>query len=117
MIGRLGMATTSSDICAAADRLQGFVGYNLKTARHLVRFSEDAFGLDVESSSIVPLCEFVWEEISPTMQALRRERLQLLFDQRIDERLAISEPLRLYLRRSDLPEIVAERHLKNMRMA
>ena len=34
-------------ICAAADQLQGFVGFNLKTGQHIVRFSEDSFGLDV----------------------------------------------------------------------
>ena len=41
------MAITSAGICAAADQLQGFVGFNLKTGRHIVRFSEDSFGLDV----------------------------------------------------------------------
>lgn len=34
-------------ICAAAERLYGFVGFNAKTGRHIVRFSEDSCGLDV----------------------------------------------------------------------
>jgi hypothetical protein len=44
--------------------------------------------------------------------ALCRERLALLLDQHVDDRLNIGEPLRLYLRRTDLPEIVADRRLR-----
>ncbi|EJN36557.1 hypothetical protein PMI38_03987 [Pseudomonas sp. GM84] len=44
--------------------------------------------------------------------ALCRERLALLLAQHVDARLNIGEPLRTYLRRSDLPEIVAQRTLR-----
>jgi hypothetical protein len=44
---------------------------------------------------------------------LDRARLQLLLEQNIDDRLNISEPLRVYMRRTDLPEISAERHRLN----
>lgn len=44
--------------------------------------------------------------------ALCRERLALLLTQHVDDRLNIGEPLRLYLRRGDLPEIIAERRLR-----
>lgn len=44
--------------------------------------------------------------------ALCRERLALLLEQHVDDRLNIGEPLRTYLRRRDLPEIVAERSLQ-----
>lgn len=44
--------------------------------------------------------------------ALCRERLALLFGQHVDDRLNIGEPLRVYLKRSDLPEIVAERRVR-----
>jgi hypothetical protein len=40
---------------------------------------------------------------------LKRERLQVLLDQHVDDRLHISQPLRLYMQRHDLPEIVAQR--------
>jgi len=107
------MAITSTVICAAADQLQGFVGFNSKTGRHIVRFSEDAFGLDVIESSITPTCEFVWESTaSSALMTLKRDRLQLLCKLRMDERLHIGEPLQVYLRREDLPEICAERHLR-----
>ena len=107
------MAITSADICAAADQLRGFVGFNVKTARHIVRFSEDSFGLDIAEDSITPTSEFVWiAGDAPELMILKRDRLQLLFDLRIDERLNIGEPLRIYLRREDLPEISAERHLQ-----
>jgi hypothetical protein len=44
---------------------------------------------------------------------LKRERIQLLLDLRIDERLNIGEPLRVYMHRQDLPEITAERLLRH----
>lgn len=106
------MSITSASICEAADRLQGFVGFNAKTGQHLVRFSEDSFGLDVPEQSITPTCEFVWQAAAGELMTLRRERIQLLLDQRIDDRLNIGEPLRVYMRRQDLPEISAERRLR-----
>ncbi|WP_252271247.1 DUF2025 family protein [Pseudomonas subflava] len=103
------MSITSSTICSAAEALQGLVGFNAKTGLHIVRFSEDSFGLDVTEDSIQPCAEFVWQPLKGALMTLSRERLGMLLEQRIDERLNISEPLRLYLRRSDLPEIIAER--------
>ena len=103
------MSITSSAICAAADARQGLVGYNAKSGYHIVRFSEDSFGLDVTEESIQPCAEFVWQPLKGELMTLSRERLGLLLEQRIDERLNISEPLLVYLRRSDLPEIIAER--------
>lgn len=104
------MSITSATICAAADQLQGLVGYNAKTGQYIVRFSEDSFGKDVPDDRIVPACEFVWQPLLGNLMTLSRERLQLLIEQNIDDRLQISEPLRLYLRRQDLPEIQAERY-------
>lgn len=106
------MSITSATICAAADQLQGLVGYNAKTGQYIVRFSEDSFGKDVPDDRIVPACEFVWKPLLGNLMTLSRERLQLLIDQNVDDRLQISEPLRLYLRRQDLPEIQAERYLR-----
>lgn len=107
------MAITSADICAAADQLKGFVGFNLKTGQHIVRFSEDSFGLDIAEDSITPTSEFVWAAgDTPELMTLKRDRLGLLSDLRIDERLNIGEPLRIYLRREDLPEISAQRQLQ-----
>lgn len=106
------MAITSQDICSAADQLNGFVGYHAKRGSHIVRFSEDAFGMDVADDSITPCSEFVWRAESGQRMALCRERLALLLGQHVDERLNIAEPLRIYLQRSDLPEIVAERRLR-----
>lgn len=105
------MSITSASICEAADQLQGFVGFNVRTARHILRFSEDSFGLDVPQDSITPSCEFVWCAGPEQLMTLKRERLQLLLDLRIDERLNIGEPLRVYMHRQDLPEITAERLL------
>ena len=48
------MAITSQDICSAADQLNGFVGFHRKRGVHIVRFSEDAFGMDVADDSITP---------------------------------------------------------------
>ncbi len=106
------MSITSATICVAADQLQGLVGYNAKTSQYIVRFSEDSFGKDVPDDRIVPACEFVWKPLLGNLMTLSRERLQLLIEQNVDDRLQISEPLRLYLRRQDLPEIQAERYLR-----
>ena len=106
------MSITSATICAAADQLQGLVGYNAKTGQYIVRFSEDSFGKDVPDDRIVPACEFVWKPLLGNLMTLSRQRLQLLIEQNVDDRLQISEPLRLYLRRQDLPEIQAERYLR-----
>ena len=103
------MSITSSTICCAADALQGLVGYHSKQQQHIVRFSEDSFGLDVDEDSIQPCSEFVWQPLQGDLMTLSRVRLGLLLEQRVDERLNISEPLRVYLQRSDLPEIIAER--------
>ncbi len=107
------MSTTSISICAAADQLQGFVGFNAKTGRYIVRFSEDSFGLDVLEQSITPTCEFVWRSVEADLMHLDRARLQLLLEQNIDDRLNISEPLRVYMRRADLPQISAQRRRLN----
>ncbi|MFS0828213.1 DUF2025 family protein [Pseudomonas phoenicis] len=103
------MSITSYDICSAADRLEGLVGFHLKQGKHIVRFSEDAFGLDVVQDSLQPCSEFVWRLVGEGRMALCRARLGLLFEQHMDDRLNIGESLRLYLKRSDLPEIIAER--------
>jgi hypothetical protein len=48
------MRITSELICQAADQLHGFVGLNRKTGQYIVRFSEDAFGMDVADDGIIP---------------------------------------------------------------
>ncbi|QCI11104.1 DUF2025 family protein [Pseudomonas putida] len=106
------MAITSQDICSAADQLQGFVGFHGKRGEHIVRFSQDSFGMDVADDSITPCSEFVWRPVSGVRMSLCRERLALLLEQHVDDRLHIGEPLRIYLQRTDLPEIVAERNLR-----
>ncbi|MGE7993750.1 DUF2025 family protein [Pseudomonas sp. NPDC089554] len=106
------MAITSQDICSAADQLKGFVGFHGKRGSHIVRFSEDSFGMDVADDSIVPCNEFVWRPEAGQRMALCRERLALLLGQHVDERLNIGQALRIYLQRTDLPEIVAERSLR-----
>lgn len=103
------MNITSSTICSAADALQGLVGLNSKNGQHIVRFSEDSFGLDISQESILPCAEFVWKPLKGSLMTLSRQRLGLLLEQRIDERLNITEPLHVYLHRSDLPEIIADR--------
>lgn len=106
------MSISSADICAAADRLTGFVGFNRKTAGHIVRFSEDSFGMDVAEDSIIPASEFVWERRDDGLMTLKRARLQLLLEQNINHRLQVGEPLLAYMRRLDLPEIRAQRRLQ-----
>ena len=103
------MSITSADICQAADCLQGFVGFNGKTGQHIVRFSEDSFGMDVADTSITPASEFVWQTVDNELMILKRELIQLLLDQNINDRLAVTEPLLAYMRRRDLPEIQAQR--------
>lgn len=106
------MSITSSTICDAADLLKGFVGYHHKANRYIVRFSEDAFGMDVADDSITPTNEFVWGSGGGELKTLRRESIQLLLEQNIDDRLNVTEPLRVYVRRMDLPEITAMRQLR-----
>ncbi|PWB32817.1 DUF2025 domain-containing protein [Pseudomonas sp. SDI] len=106
------MHITSQDICAAADQLKGFVGFNHKSGKHIVRFSEDSFGMDVADASIIPSCEFVWAAVEGELMSLRRDLIEVLLAQNVDERLNITEPLRVYLRRRDLPEIAAQRRLR-----
>lgn len=105
------MRITSQHICQAADQLKGFVGLNRKTGVYLVRFSEDAFGMDVADDSILPSSEFVWAPGPVQVMILKRERIQLLLDQNVDDRLNITEPLRLYMDRREVPEISAVRSL------
>ena len=105
------MKTTSSAICEAADQLAGFVGYHHKAGRHIVRFSEDSFGMDVADDGIIPTSEFVWAADSEQGMTLKRELIQLLLDQNIDDRINITEPLRVYMNRQDVPEIAAVRSL------
>lgn len=105
------MRITSELICQAADQLQGFVGFNRKTGKHIVRFSEDSFGMDVADDAIIPTSEFVWAPATDQTMTLKRELIQLLLEQNIDDRIHITEPLRVYMRRTDVPEICAVRSL------
>ncbi|KAF1030953.1 MAG: hypothetical protein GAK37_01042 [Pseudomonas sp.] len=105
------MHITSALICQAADLLNGFVGLNRKTGQYLVRFSEDSFGMDVADDGIIPAAEFVWLPAGLEVMTLSRERIQFLLDQNIDDRLNITEPLRVYMRRAEIPQINALRSL------
>ncbi|VEF12438.1 Protein of uncharacterised function (DUF2025) [Pseudomonas fluorescens] len=105
------MRITSQLICQAADELKGFVGLNRKTGQYIVRFSEDSFGMDVADDGIIPASEFVWAPASETTMTLTRELIQLLLDQHIDDRINITEPLRVYMSKVEVPEIVAVRSL------
>lgn len=105
------MRTTSELICQAADQLKGFVGLNRKTGRHIVRFSEDAFGMDVADDGIIPASEFVWAPGPQQAMTLKRNLIQLLLDQNVDDRINMTEPLRVYMSRQDIPEISALRSL------
>ncbi|WP_353188041.1 DUF2025 family protein [Pseudomonas sp.] len=105
------MRITSQLICQAADDLKGFVGLNRKTRQYIVRFSEDSFGMDVADDGIIPASEFVWARASETTMTLKRELIQLLLDQHIDDRINITEPLRVYMSKVEVPEIVAVRSL------
>ncbi|WP_445181267.1 DUF2025 family protein [Pseudomonas sp. McL0111] len=105
------MRITSQLICQAADDLKGFVGLNRKTGQYIVRFSEDSFGMDVADDGIIPTSEFVWTAVSDTTMTLKRELIQLLLDQNIDDRINITEPLRVYMDKREVPEIVAVRSL------
>lgn len=105
------MRITSQLICQAADELKGFVGLNRKTGQYIVRFSEDSFGMDVADDGIIPASEFVWAPASETTRTLTRELIQLLIDQHIDDRINITEPLRVYMSKVEVPEIVAVRSL------
>ena len=103
------MRITSQLICQAADLLNGVVGFNRKTEQHIVRFSEDSCGMDVADDNITPTSEFVWQPGAQDTMILKRELIQLLMDQNIDDRLNITEPLRVYMQRQDVPEIMAVR--------
>ena len=105
------MRITSELICQAADQLHGFVGLNRKTGHYIVRFSEDAFGMDVADDGIIPVSEFVWVPGPGQVMTLKRELIQLLLDQNIDDRINITEPLRVYMQRRDVPQIAAVRSL------
>ncbi|WP_085724323.1 DUF2025 family protein [Pseudomonas sp. R37(2017)] len=105
------MRITSQLICRAADQLKGFVGLNRKTGHYIVRFSEDSFGMDVADDGIIPASEFVWATGPGQAMTLKRELIQLLLDQNIDERINITEPLRVYMSRVEVLEISAVRRL------
>ncbi|MFC6297438.1 DUF2025 family protein [Pseudomonas sp. CCM 7893] len=105
------MRITSELICQAADQLKGFVGLNRKTGQYIVRFSEDSFGMDVADDGIIATAEFVWQPVDQQTMTLSRRRIQLLLDQNIDERINITEPLRAYMRRVEIPQISAVRSL------
>lgn len=105
------MRITSQLICQAADQLKGFVGLNRKTGHYIVRFSEDSFGMDVADDGIIPSSEFVWVAGPGAAMTLKREWVQLLLDQHIDDRINITEPLRVYMTRREVPEITAVRRL------
>lgn len=105
------MRITSELICQAADQLKGFVGLNRKTGQYIVRFSEDAFGMDVADDGIIALSEFVWASGPAPAMTLKRELIQLLMNQNIDERINITEPLRVYMNKREVPEIAAVRSL------
>jgi len=105
------MRITSQLICQAADDLKGFVGLNRKTGQYIVRFSEDSFGMDVADDGIMPASEFVWSPATGQTMTLKRESIQLLLDQHIDDRINITEPLRVYMQKREVPEIVAVRSL------
>ncbi|MGE1156533.1 DUF2025 family protein [Pseudomonas kitaguniensis] len=105
------MRITSELICQAADQLHGFVGLNRKSGHYIVRFSEDAFGMDVADDGIIPTAEFVWLPATGNTMTLSRERLQLLLEQNIDDRINITEPLRVYMRRVEIAQISAMRSL------
>ena len=105
------MRITSELICQAADQRQGGGGRNRKTGDDIGRGSEDAFGMDVADDGIIPTAEFVWLPAADHTMTLSRERLQLLLDQNIDDRINITEPLRVYMRRVEIPQISALRSL------
>ena len=105
------MRITSQLICQAADDLKGFVGLNRKTGQYIVRFSEDSFGMDVADDGIIPASEFVWAPGPEQAMTLKRDLIQLLLDQHIDDRINITEPLRVYMSRQQVPEISAVRRL------
>ena len=106
------MSITSADICAAADQLNGFVGFNAKAGHYIVRFSEDSFGMDVPDASITPASEFVLCPLEGDLMTLKRERIQILLDQHVNDRLQISAPLLAYMRHQEQAEIVAQRFLQ-----
>ena len=105
------MRITSQLICQAADQLKDNINLNRKTGQYIVRFSEDSFGMDVADDGIIPTSEFVWAADSEQGMTLKRELIQLLLDQNIDDRINITEPLRVYMNRQDVPEIAAVRSL------
>lgn len=107
------MRITSQLICQAADQLNGFVGFNRKSGQYIVRFSEDSFGMEVADDNITPASEFVWEAAVDDSMTLKRDLIQLLLNQNIDDRLNITDPLRVYMSRQDMPEIMAMRRRVN----
>ena len=105
------MRITSQLICQAADDLKGFVGLNRKTGQYIVRLGEVSVGMDVADVGISPVIDFVWAPATAQTRTLKRELIQLLLDQNIDERINITEPLRVYMSKVEVPEIEAVRSL------
>ncbi|MNG31892.1 hypothetical protein D3C84_1177790 [compost metagenome] len=68
--------------------------------------------MDVADDSITPSSEFVWQGADGEVMTLSRALIEILLAQNVDERLNVTEPLRVYLRRKDLPEIAAQRRLR-----
>ncbi|MGA4815672.1 DUF2025 family protein [Pseudomonas aeruginosa] len=98
---------TSTDICQAADALKGFVGFNRKTGplhrafqrRLLHGRSRRAASRPPASSSAV--------RVRDDVGAWAASSCRSCWEQNINERLNIGEPLLVHLRRQDLPEITA----------
>jgi len=67
--------------------------------------------MDVADDGIIAASEFVWATDPEQTMTLKRELIQLLLDQNIDERINITEPLRVYMQRREVPEISAVRSL------
>lgn len=106
------MSITSADICAAARPTQRFCRLQRQAGHYIVRFSEDSFGMDVPDASITPASEFVWCPLEGDLMTLKRERIQILLDQHVNDRLQISAPLLAYMRHQEQAEIVAQRFLQ-----
>jgi len=67
--------------------------------------------MDVADDGIIPASEFVWAPATEQTMTLKRELIQLLLDQNIDDRINITEPLRVYMNKREVPEIEAVRSL------
>jgi len=75
------------------------------------RYNPARCGRGVAEEATPPPAEFVWQPVDEQAMTLSRERIQLLLDQNIDDRINITEPLRVYMRRVEIPQISAVRSL------